>query len=157
MYKVEVERTYKGRTEEWIVWRRYKQFLKLDEKLKKKVHTHTHTQRSAASFSCYSFIPLLQKFPVGRLPPKDRDKHNTKVIEFRLRSLDDYVIELVKHNVTMRSAERYATIKTFNFVPTHCTHACDAAMLRYSSSRISLAIASRRSRLRSNNCNAISA
>ena len=37
MYKIEIERTYKGKTEVWAVWRRYNQFLKLDEKLKKKV------------------------------------------------------------------------------------------------------------------------
>ena len=34
---------------------------------------------------------FLQKFTVGRLPPKDRDKLNPKVIEFRLRCVFVYL------------------------------------------------------------------
>jgi hypothetical protein len=55
MYRLEVEKTFNGKTEHWTVWRRYKQFHALHGKMKKK------------------------KLPVTVMPPKKADKFDPKV------------------------------------------------------------------------------
>jgi len=103
MYVIEIERFTKSKNlvENWTIYRRYSQFDKLDNYMKK------------------------HKLPTGmKLPPKKKDKFNPETIKAREESFRQYLNTLSSMRSTMRDEEVKIFFENHQLGDTRITYKC---------------------------------